>query len=156
LFSGTRWHSGAESEVKGIEAGVKISPLKWISVFGNITHQDSEVTENKADPTLVGKDLPSTPKLMWNAGFEVSYWKARFVTTVNHVDKTFGRSDNADTADNVPTGQSAYTVTDLDLHLKLTDHVSASFSLDNVFDEDYYLYWKAAGRKYLVSVRYEF
>ncbi len=154
--SGTRWYSGAEAEVKGVEASMRVSPSDWISLFGNITLQDSEVTENKADPTLIGNDLPSTPKMMWNTGFEVNYWKAQLVTTVNHVDRTFTRDNNTDAADNVPTGQSDYTVADIDLHLKLTPQVTASLSIDNLFDEENYLYWKAAGRKYLASVRYEF
>lgn len=152
----TRWFSGAEAEIKGIELELFARPLSWLSLFGNIAWQDSEVTENDADPTLEGNELPFTPEWKWNIGAETRFWKFRWITNLSHVDKVYGRDDNKDEADNVPTGQSEYTVLDTDLHFDVNEHLTASLSVDNVFDEDYYLYWKAPGRTWLLSLRYEF
>ena len=150
------WENGNESRIKGVEAELILQPVSWLSLFGNLTYQDSKVTKNEVTPTLEGKRLPFVPKILWNAGVDLRYKKAQLLLNVNHADKAFSENDNSDTAEHVPTAEDGYTVVNVSLGVDVVKNLKFTLSVDNLFDEDYYLYWKAAGRKTLLTMTYKF
>jgi len=149
-----RWYSGAESEIKGVEAELIVRPLTWISFFGNLTYQDSEMTKNDQAPAQEGNELTYVPELSWNVGADVTYKKAQLRIYANHVDKAYSRSDNTDKAENVPLANDEYTLVNASLGLDVTKEIKFTFSVDNIFNEEYYLYWKASERKWLLTMTY--
>lgn len=149
-----RWYSGAESEIKGVEAELILKLFPWLSFFGNLTYQDSEVTKNDQAPELEGKELTYTPELSWNVGVDITYKRAQLCVYANHVDKAYGRSDNTDKAENVPLANDKYTLVNASLGLDVTKDIKFTLSVDNIFNEEYYLYWKAAERQWLLTMTY--
>lgn len=150
-----QWISGGEAAIKGIETEGRYQVLPPFALLANFTWLDSEVIDHPVNPTLEGNRLTFTPELAYNVGAEAILGQARGALWLRHVDKVFARDDNTDTAEHVPGGQDEYTVVDLDLHYRLNPQLTVSGSISNLLDEDYYLSWKAAGREWLVKLRYD-
>ena len=145
-----------EAESRGIEIEVEQRLKDWLRVFANFTHTDSEIKENLAKPETVGKKLTHTPERMSNFGIELG--RDRFLASLvaRYVSKQYRYDDNSDTADGVYGVYDSYLVTDAKLSYKLTDWVTISFSVDNLFDEEYFVYYKAQGRKWFTEVSLRF
>lgn len=139
-----------EAEVNGIETGIEASlPFNMrIGLF--YAHNWSEYTKTEASSKL-GWEMDETPTDMW------SLWTGYFGQYVDaSINYRFcdSRYDDeyAPYADNAYKGDDAYHVMDAKVTYKHNENIAVSFSVDNLFDEEYYEYYKAAGRTLLGTV----
>ena len=132
--------------IKGIEAEMKQKITESFSAFANFTWQDAITDENPANRASEGKRVRLIPEIMYNVGlaFSRSGFDANVFT--KYVSKIYSRDDNADRARGVPWGYDAIFVTDLKLAYQVTKAAKVSFDVNNLFDRDYYYYYKAPGR----------
>jgi iron complex outermembrane receptor protein len=96
------------------------------------------------------------PERMFNIGgdFEMGGFSASVVG--RYVSKRYANDDNTDTVNGVYTSYDPYFVTDAKITYKLTKNSSVSFSVDNIFDRDYFSYYKAHGRSWFGEVTLKF
>ncbi len=134
------------AESKGVELEAEQRFGKLLRLFANYTYTDARITENSAVPASAGKHMTDVPKDMVNAGADLDYGPFGASIIARYVGKRFGNDTNNDIADHVQGAYDSYITTDVKLQYKLTSWATASFSVNNLFDEQYYSYSKAPGR----------
>jgi len=127
-----------KAESKGIELEAEQKVNKWLKLFANFTYTDSEITENPAKPTTVGKRLTMLPDKMFNIGADLT--KGPFSASLigRYVSKIYINDDNSDIVDNVQGSCDPYFTADAKVSYDITKFARLSFSVDNIFDEDYF------------------
>lgn len=145
-----------KAESRGVEFEAEQRINKWLRLYGNFTYTDSEVTDNPAKPEIEGKRLIQVPLWMGNVG--VQFEKAPFKGSIvgRYVGKRYNDDTNADRKSGVYGSYDPYWVVDLKISYDITKWSTISFMVENLFDEDYYSYYKAPGRSWFAEVSVKF
>ena len=153
-----------EVETDGVELilnryGVLVPEL---DIRFNIAYTKSIITDNStaegANPatTLEGNDYPHMPR--WRGNVMATYHASdRWDLSANlqYADKSFGRLQNDDTAENVMGAQDGYTRIGVKTTYDLRDNLELGFGIDNVTDEISYVAHPWPGRSYYLSLSYD-
>lgn len=145
-----------KAESKGIELEAEQSFGNWLRLFANFTYTDSEVTENTAKPEIEGKSLTMIPESMFNIGADLTKGPFSASLVGRYVSKIYYNDDNSDEVDGVYGSYDPYFVADAKVSYKITKFATLSFSVDNIFDEDYFYYDKAPGRSWFGELTIKF
>jgi iron complex outermembrane receptor protein len=145
-----------EAETKGFEIELEQRFDNGLRFYANIARTLSEVTENKANPDSVGKELTDLPDYVVNVGG--IFTTGPFAVSLNgkYVGKRYGTDLNTDTTDNVYGSYDPYFVVDTKLGWQIASFANISFAVNNIFDEDYYYYYKAPGRSWFASLELKY
>lgn len=148
--------NAGKAESKGVELEAEQRFDKWLRLFANLTYTNAKIKKNDAKPETVGKRLTQVPERMFNIGGE--FEKGPFSTSLTgrYMSKRYSNDENTDTVSRVYTSYDHYFTADAKLSYKLTKNVIASFSVDNIFDRDYWGYSKAPGRSWFGEVTLRF
>jgi len=138
-----------------------------LQVFGSVTYVDSRII---SDPTWAGTNLltglPTTAE-----GKRVPYvsdWRVKIGATYRPDDNwaytiaarysgnQYSTLDNTDIVQHVYGAFDNYIVVDMKVHYNATKNVSFDFGIDNLFNEQYFLFHPFPGRTYVVAARYTF
>ncbi len=128
----------------------------------NIAYTKSIIEDNFTaegpDPTISieGNDYPRMPR--WRSNLMVTYHATErwdLSATAQYADKSFGRLDNRDTAEQVMGAQDGYTRFGVKTSLDVTDELEASFGIDNLANEESYVAHPWPGRSYYLSLAYD-
>lgn len=128
----------------------------------NIAYTKSIIEDNStaegANPktTIEGNDYPRMPR--WRSNLMATYhatdrWDIS--ANVQYADKSFGRLDNTDTAEQVMGAQDGYTRFGAKTTYKITDNLEASLGIDNITNEESYVAHPWPGRSYYLSLAYD-
>jgi len=148
--------NAGKAESKGVELEAEQKVSDWMRVFANYTYTDAVIKENSADTASVGKKVTGIPPHMVNVGANFTYGPLDTMVSMRYMSKRYGQSDNSDTVSNVYTSYDAYITTDLKFRYKIASWLTASLAIDNVFDEQYYSYYKAPGRSCYGDLTFKF
>ena len=169
-------------EFSGQESDVGINGL---DLFGSATWTDARITENNsADAALAalrasssasavtsalatnpGNYNPSTGALMpripeWRASFGTSYrfWNDKFVASVNgrYADSSFGAINNSDINHKTYVGVGGYFVVDTKLSYKINKQFTLSGGIDNINNENYWIYHPFPQRTYMAQLKFNY
>jgi iron complex outermembrane recepter protein len=151
--------------------GVELSADKdnvWfrgLQTFGSVTYVNSEIlsdpTWDGTNPltgvhdTVVGKRVPYVPD--WRATAGATYrWADRWAFTFagRYSGKQYSTLDNTDIIPHVYGAFDRYLVFDTKLHYEATKNVSFDFGIDNLFNEQYFLFHPFPGRTYVLAGKY--
>lgn len=126
------------AETKGIDLEARQKLLDGLTAFVNATLVDTTITENSVRPTSVGKQIPLQARKMANIGLEGSRgpWSGSLIGT--YVGKMYGNDDNSDSFNDVLGSYDPYFVANAKLSYKIDKTLTASVSVKNLFDRDYY------------------
>ena len=145
---------------RGFEAGVEAELGEWhgtkFNAFANYTYTDTEVLENAAAPTSVGKRLTLIPEHMYSVGLDVR--GARFFGHVSgrYVGKLYGNSANLDQLSDVYGSYDPNFVVDARVGWRATKSLTLTLSVFNALDESYFQSSVAPGRRFFGEVSYRF
>ena len=149
--------NAGKAEIRGIEVELEQRFDLGLRLFANLTYnEDANIKKNEAKPETEGKWLTDVPERMFNAGIELTKGNFSGSLVARYVSKRYSNDQNTDTVDDVYTSYDPYFVTDLKLSYKLTKFAILSFSVDNVFDKDYFAFYKAPGRKWFTELTLKF
>lgn len=158
------WVNAGKGEIFGVEVGFTWRPLPWFTAAVNYTRNDTKIVENEADPTSEGKRFTKTPPWVWN--FHLAVEKSRLSAAIwgHYVGKVFCNEDNSDVAEGVYGTAEKYFVADFKgtLHLPdlsvLSERMKAdlSLSVNNLFDEEYWDYYRAPGRTWFLALELKY
>lgn len=141
--------------------------IRGLQLFGSVTYVDSRIL---ADPTWAGKN-PLTNQPDNVVGNRVPYvpdWRAKFGFTYRPDDdwawtvaarysgKQYSTLDNTDIVPHVYGAFDKYFVVDTKLHYNATKNFSFDAGIDNIFNEQYFLFHPFPGRTYVLAARYAF
>ena len=150
--------NAGSAAIDGLEAGLELRPISWLTTKVNYTRNDSKITDNPAAPASEGKRMIDSPPWMWNFALSAEppllshLPKVRAAFFGHYVGKVFRRDDNSDKAEGVYQTSEEHFVADLKLSITPIRWADLSLSVNNIFDDDYYDYYKAPGRTFLVEL----
>jgi iron complex outermembrane receptor protein len=141
--------------------------INGLQVFASATYVDSRIISdptwagtnpltNQPD-TVVGKRVPYVPD--WRAKFGVTYrpnesWA--YTIAARYSGKQYSTLDNTDIIPHVYGAFDNYFVVDMKVHYNATRNFSFDFGIDNLFNEQYFLFHPFPGRTYVLAAKYTF
>ena len=153
--------------------GVELSADKdnvWIcglQLFGSVTYVDSEILSDPTwagtnpltglPDTVVGKRVPYVPDWRARAGFTYrpnDDWA--WTVAARYSGKQYSTLDNTDIVSHVYGAFDNYFVVDTKLHYNATKNFSFDAGIDNLFNEQYFLFHPFPGRTYVLAGKYQF
>jgi iron complex outermembrane receptor protein len=141
--------------------------VRGLQLFGSVTYVDSRILSDPswagtnpltgAPTTVVGKRVPFVPD--WRAKFGVTYrpndsWA--YTVAARYSGKQYSTLDNTDIIPHVFGAFDNFFVVDLKVHYKATQNFAFDFGIDNVFNEQYWLFHPFPGRTYVLAAKYTF
>lgn len=153
-----------EVETDGVELilnhyGVVVPEL---DIRFNLAYTKSIIVDNStaegANPktSIEGNDYPRMPR--WRSNVMATYhatdrWDLS--ANVQYADKSFGRLDNADTAESVMGAQDGYTRIGVKTTYDFSEQIEVGFGIDNLTDEVSYVAHPWPGRTMYLSFSYD-
>ncbi|KJC59347.1 TonB-dependent receptor [Bradyrhizobium sp. LTSPM299] len=141
--------------------------ISGLQLFGSVTYVDSRIL---SDPTWSGKDpltlLPTTatgkrvPYVPdWRAKVGVTYrpnesWA--YTVAARYSGKQYSTLDNTDIISHVYGAFDNYFVVDMKIHYNATQNFAFDFGIDNIFNEQYFLFHPFPGRTFVLAGKYTF
>jgi iron complex outermembrane receptor protein len=138
-----------------------------LQVFGSITYVDSRILADASwagtnpltglPTTVVGKRVPYVPD--WRAKFGVSYrpnesWV--YTVAARYSGKQYSTLDNTDIVSHVYGAFDNFFVVDMKIHYNATKNFSFDFGIDNIFNEQYFLFHPFPGRTFVLAGKHTF
>ena len=165
VASVTTFSAVDEVETDGVELIVNRYGL-WVpelDIRFNVAYTKSIITDNSTVedtnpdvPSIEGNDYPRMPR--WRSNLMVTYhatdrWDLS--ANVQYADKSFGRLQNDDTAENVMGAQDGYTRIGLKTTYDFSDNIELGFGVDNLTNEISYVAHPWPGRSLYASLSYD-
>jgi iron complex outermembrane receptor protein len=154
----TRQQNAGSGLARGIELAGSYPVLSWLNVSGSYSLTDSTIT-SVADPTLnklVGKRVIVVPRNMATLALEARQGDWSGVFSVRHVGKQYTRDDNSDVVKDVFTSYSVYTIAALKVGYQISKDLKLNIMVDNLFDREYYEYYRMPGRGVTLEIAGKF
>ena len=141
--------------------------IKGLQVFGSVTYDDSRILSDpgwngtnpitKQPDSVIGKRVPYVPD--WRAKAGITYrpddnWA--YTVALRYSGKQFSTLDNTDVISHVYGAFDYYTVVDMKIHYNATKNFSFDFGIDNLLNQQYFLFHPFPGRTYVLASKYTF
>ena len=142
----SRNFNAGRARTRGVEAALTLRAGTWLIVRPTYTYTDPVIVENAGSPDTVGKDIPFVPRHV-AAGTATATWRQLALTgTVRSQAAVFATGNNADTTRGVPGAYDEFVEADLSANVRLRRRLTLSVSVENMFDRQYYLFFRNPGR----------
>lgn len=145
----------SKAEIQGCELEASAMPANWLNIWVNYTYTDSEVKENDRDPAIVGKHLIDYPEQTINLGLDLTYRWFKVSLAGNYLGRIYTSEQNDD-QDDVYDGYSKRWLWNTKLTYSPVKYAECSFSVENIFDEEYFAISKGHERSYFFEVRFRY
>lgn len=165
--SGAQSVQTAVSSVAAIRMqGVELSADKdnvlvsGLQVFGSITYVGSRIISDpnwKGPSSVVGKRVPFVPD--WRAKLGVTYRPSdswAYTVAARYSGKQYSTLDNSDIIPHVYGAFDNFFVVDLKIHYNATKNFAFDVGIDNLFNEQYFLFHPFPGRTFVLAGKYTF
>ena len=132
-----------------------------VDVRFNVAYTKSIIEDNSTaegenpESTIEGNDYPRMPR--WRSNLMLTYHASDrwdLSGTVQYADKSFGRLDNTDDAEEVMGAQDGYTRIGLKTTYDVSDQVELGFGIDNLTDESSFVAHPWPGRTLYFNFSY--
>lgn len=147
----TRSNAG-EARTYGMELEASHKLADWLTLWGNFTYTDAEITDNPADPESEDKQVPGIPETAWNIGLDAHYKWFKGNLVGRYFSKIYNDSDNKDTEEGVYGTYEPAFFMDAKVTVTPLEWMEISLSVDNISDEKYYEYYKTDGRTFFAEL----
>lgn len=141
-----------EATARGFELGLSGRLFQSMEWYVNHAYTESKIVSNPAFPDTEGKYLPSIPKRVTNLGASWKRGAFSLSGAVRSISDIYARDDNADTVKGVYGATDPYTLAEVKVGYQFTRNVSASLSVDNLFDKEHYYFFLSPGRSWFAQV----
>ena len=143
----------SRARINGIELEADVTPVKWLRFWGNYAYNQTEAIKNRRNPAADGKRLAGYPVMVMNLGAEVTYRWVKANIAGQYLGRTYASELNDDVQD-VYGGNSRCWLWDTKLTMTPVKHIEFSFSVENMFNQGYFEYYKGPGRIYWTQLKY--
>lgn len=147
-----------EIETSGLEFIVNADDVfvPNFSLRFNTTYTDSEIVENRLNPSIEGNAYPRMPQ--WRSNLLANYqinpeWDAGI--NYQYASDSFGRIDNRDNEDNVFGAQDDISRLGFKSTYRLSNGLAFGFGVDNITDDVAYVAHPWPGRSYYFNLSYD-
>ncbi|HEX7921481.1 MAG TPA: TonB-dependent receptor [Bradyrhizobium sp.] len=144
-------------ELSADKDNVLVSGLQF---FGSLTYVDSRILADAnwaGATTVVGKRVPYVPD--WRAKIGMTYrpnesWA--YTVAARYSGKQYSTLDNTDVVSHVYGAFDNFFVVDMKIHYNATANFAFDFGIDNLFNEQYFLFHPFPGRTFVLAGKYTF
>ncbi|HYE87750.1 MAG TPA: TonB-dependent receptor, partial [Vicinamibacterales bacterium] len=140
----------------GVEVATTVRASSWLTLRPTYTYTDPKITGNTASPQTVGKQIPFVPRHAAAGTASATVKRVTMTATARYQSAVFATDTNTDTTRNVPGAYDEFFETDIAANVKLHRLISASVSVDNIFDRHYYLFYRNPGRLVWAGARIKY
>ena len=144
--------NAGKAKIDGIELGASVKPVEWLKLWSNYTYNDSKITKHDYKPEVEGKKIAEMPLSTANVGAEVHY---RWITASlagQYLGKIYKNELNDDVHDVYGGYTEKYWLWNTRISVAPVKNFEVSFSIENLFDKDYYESYAGKERSYFVEV----
>lgn len=145
-----------KAKSSGVEVEIEQLVGKYVRLFSDYTYTDATITENSIKPQTEGKRMTDVPQHMLNLGIEGKYGAVSGSLIGRYVGKRYSTDDNSDVINSVYTSYDPFFTADAKISYALTRFMTLSAAVNNIFDEDYYTYYKSPGRSWYTQLEFRF
>lgn len=149
--------NAGSAETEGVDLEARQRLAGGLVAFVNGTVVGTTITENSLRPTSVGKQIPLQSKKMANIGIEGAYgpWSGSVIGS--YFGRMFGNDENSDVVSGVPGSYDAYFVANAKIAYRIDRTLTASLSVKNLFDRQYYqANSQADGRSVFLGLNFKY
>ena len=128
-----------------------------LSLRFNVNYADVEITKSTLNPGIEGNEFPRMPK--WRANALFNYLITSDVSAglgFRYASNSYGRLDNLDRASNIFGAQDGFLQTNVRANLQITSEFSVSTGIDNLTNEEIYVYHPWPSRTFFLEGKYIF
>lgn len=147
----TRINAGT-ARTYGVEATVSQKVASWLKVWGNFTYTDARIIDSPTDPDSEDKQVTGIPEHTWNLGLDAAFGPLTADICYRYFSKIYNDTDNTDTEDGVYGSYEPSHLVDAKVAWQMVKWARLSLSVDNIFDDVYWQYYKADGRTWLAEL----
>jgi iron complex outermembrane recepter protein len=141
--------------------------IQGLQLFGSVTYVESRILADtnwagvnpltNIPDQVVGKRVPNVPD--WRVTFGTSYrpnesWA--YTVAARYSGKQYSTLDNTDIIPHVYGAFDNYFVVDMKIHYNATRNFAFDFGIDNLFNEQYFLFHPFPGRTFVLAAKYTF
>ncbi len=148
-----------EVETTGVEfvynqIGIFNSPF---DIRYNMSYTDSEITDNPLNRSIEGRQFPRIP--YWRSNLLLTYNVNSSIdvsTSVRYASNSFGQLDNSDRESNVFGAQDSFVFVNLKGNWRVNNNFKVGAGVDNVFNEEAYVFHPWPFRTFFLEGKYVF
>lgn len=148
--------NAGEARVRGIELTARTRLTKWLELDANYAWIDSEMLENDADPSSVGKRLTNSPEHIAGIGLTAQHGPWTGTLNARYVSHVYFTAANTDVVEGVPGSYDAYTLVNAKAGYAFSKTVKASLGIHNLLDEKAYSFFLLPGRSAVAELDFSF
>jgi iron complex outermembrane recepter protein len=138
--------NAGRGRTRGIETSFRQELGAGLQFRGTYTYTDAIITENAANPLIVGKRVTSIPNHMASAQILGAVGKWTGSLNGHYTGLLYNVDTNADAVKGVPGSYSPYFAADASLSYQLTPNIQPFVSSENLFNRRYYIFYLSPGR----------
>jgi iron complex outermembrane receptor protein len=144
--------NAGKARTYGLELEASQKVTDWLSLWGNVTYTDAEITDNPTDPDSEDKRVTGIPKTTWNVGLDTrcKWFKGSLVG--RYFSKIYNDSDNRDAEEGVYGTYEPAFFMDAKLTVTPMKWMEISLCVDNIWNEEYYEYYETDGRTFFAEL----
>jgi len=148
--------NAGKARTYGVELEASQKVTDWLTIWGNYNYTDAKIIDNPTDPASEDKRVPGIPKTTVNLGLDTHYKWCKASLVGRYFSKIYNNSDNKDTEEGVYGTYEPAFVADAKLSLTPLKCMEVSLSVDNIFDKEYYEYYKTDGRTVFAELTWRY
>jgi iron complex outermembrane recepter protein len=138
--------NAGKAKGRGVELGFDQRVTPALKLFANGTFNSAKITKNSAKASTEGKFLTYLPRWVGNGGAEFERGRITATMVGRYVSKLYTQDENKDIFNNVPGSYDPYFTADTKVIYRIHPLLAVSFSVDNVFNRNYFSSYIAPGR----------
>jgi len=148
--------NAGEARVRGVELTARTRLTSWLELDANYAWIDSEMLENDADPSSVGKRLTNSPEHI--TGIALTARRGPWTGTLDarYTSHVYFTAANTDVVEGVPGSYDAYTMVNAKARYAFNKTVTASLAINNLLDEEAYSFFLLPGRSAVAELDFSF
>lgn len=152
----SRHFNAGRARTRGVEFGMTLRAGTWLTVRPTYTYSDPRIVENAGSPATVGKQVPFVATHVAAGSVTAARGSLALTGTARYQSAVFSSDTNTDTVRGVPGAYDEFAEVDVAASYRLRGHVSLTLSADNVFDRQYYLFYRNPGRVVTAGLRLQY
>lgn len=142
---------------KGMEVSYEYDTGGVWRFKGNASYINAEITRNRLNPAIEGKDFPRMPH--WRVNLQLGYQVTNTIAlnlNSRYASNSHGDLDNKDTAKQVFGAQDGYLLLGAKLNWQVSEQARLSVGIDNLTDEAVYVHHPWPQRTFYLEGKYVF
>jgi len=148
--------NAGKAESKGVEIEAEQRFEKWLRLYANFTYNSAYIKENSAAPASVDKRMAYVPDMMFNIGGDIEKGPVALTVIGRYVGKRYALDNNADMVNSVYGSYDPFLTADAKIRYQAFKWATVSFSVNNIANEKYYVYYLAPGRSWYLDLTLKF